>query len=92
MCVFQFYQRRAPAAGFFRGRAPGGDEWGALQDGTNDLALDADAFAVDDADKTKASCVGFFEICFHHIFHVTRRHGVEVEDIRNRDRMRLHLT
>jgi len=73
--------RRAPSAGL-RGRvAEAFHETAAHQNRPHHFALHADAAPVDDAQRFQAEPVGFPQIFLHHLLHVARRHGVEIENI-----------
>jgi len=47
--------------------------------------LYADASTVNDSQCFQSYSVRFFKISLHHGHHVSRGHGVEIEDVCNRD-------
>jgi hypothetical protein len=82
--------RRAPAPGFRRGIRPIFNKRSAREDAPYNLALHADAFTVNEAHGAKACAAGLKQVLFDDALNITRRDGVQVEDITNlyRDRER----
>lgn len=75
----------APSAGFGGGVRPVLDEGRAGEDAADGLALDADAFAVNDADGAKTRLPRLAQVFFDDAPDITRRDGVEVNDVSNLD-------
>jgi hypothetical protein len=55
------------------------------------LSLHSDPSAVDNPNGFETQPVNLFEIGLHHGLHVTRRKGVKIENVRDRDLDRLFL-
>ena len=55
----------------------------------NNLALHADAFAVNDAHDSKPLCVSFVKVFLDNCFHLFWRNGVQIEDVGDFDHNRL---
>ena len=86
----QSYQRCSEATRIGRRITPIFDERCTRQDRSDNLALNADAFAVNNPHDAKAFTMGLSQVFFHYWFHLTRRDRVLVKDIRdfNLDRFR----
>ncbi len=81
----QRHQRRSPTPRFGRGVAEAAHPRIALEHLAHDLALHADAAAVDDAQLAQTFLPRGVEIVAHHVGHLLGQEGVEVERVGDRD-------
>ena len=77
----QRHEGRAPASRFRRRILKVRDEARPREDRADDLALDSDAAAVDDAERFEAGVARFDEVFLDYRLHVAGRDGVEIEDV-----------
>ena len=91
LLVAQRHQRRSPTPRFGRGVAEAAHARIALEHLAHDLALHADAAAVDDAQLAQTLLPGGVEVVAHHVGHLLGQEGVEVERVGDRDLDRLGL-
>lgn len=77
----KFGDGRAQPAGFGRGIVISTDEGGAIEDFSDDLALDSDPLAVNDADVAVAVTARFDQIFLDDRLDLSRRDRMKVEDI-----------
>jgi hypothetical protein len=73
----------SPAARF-RGRVPESvNKFAACEHGADNLALDADTAAVNDAKGTKSEAARLEQVLLDDSFYISRRDAVQVEDVRD---------
>jgi hypothetical protein len=90
--LFQSDGGCTPTASLRRGIAKVEDEFRASQHGTDNFPLHTDAPAMDDAQGLESQAMGLREVFLHYGLYVSRRHGMQIEDIRdgNPNGFRLH--
>src|SRR4051794_2951486 len=83
--VAESHYRRTPPAGLARGIGKAVHERCTVQYPPYDFALNAYPAPVDDANEPEPKGVCFFEVGFDNSFYIARGHGVEIENVRDRD-------
>ena len=73
--------RSSPATGFRRSVAKIDDRRRALENRSDYLSLNTDAFAVNDANKSNAAAPRFFEVVFNNRACLLRRDRVKIDDV-----------
>ena len=79
----------APPAGLERRVAKSGHKRAARQDAAHHVALHSNPPAVNNPDGCKAPAVSLFQVGLHDRLLIARRHGMQIEDVRDFDRDRL---
>ena len=83
------HNRRAQSASVRRGIGPICNKRCASEDSANNLALHANAFAMNDSHGAKACLMGLMQVFLDHALHITWWNRVQVDNVGNLDLDRL---